>query len=223
MHVLLVDWDDRLSAAVVRSMAQRVGLHLVELHGIEQADELSAHLPAGWDGHGVLFYGGSSSIGQTGILAGLLDDLGRPLDLVLEAAMDPRPLEQRLLEARDRVIPLADQYQERGILRRVWSEGPPRALESALVYLLKDAVRAAQPEREALYPPEIESRVVTANRPEPPPESGQPASCPADDKADAGAEAQSGPAWRRSAEQKGRIKRGSSNGGRAGRGWKPRN
>ncbi len=155
-------------------------------------------------------------------LDALLEDLDTPLDLVLELAGDPRPLEQRLAGPLGGDSPSPAPYRRRGLRQRVWVDADKGAVAAAVGYRLADAVRARHPERESVFPPEVAPRV----KPDAPAEAkvrdeatvrSRPAAPSAEQEGDAAT------GWRRSAEQKGRIKRRSpAAGGRAGRGWRPK-
>ena len=215
MRVLLLDPDARLDTSAVRQLAAGVGLIPLALADLPTAPEKA---------EGVLFYGELPGPEQARELDALLEDADAPLDLVLESANDPRPLEQRLSEPLEGDSPLAAHYREQGLLHRVWSDATDDALAAALAFALKDTLRARHPEDETPFPPAVSPRVeeaVAPQEPEPADEEIEAKSAPEEPPADTGED--SVPAWRRSAEQRGRIKRRSPTaGGRAGRGWKPR-
>ncbi len=93
MRVLFLDPVAHLDPAMVRQLAAKAGLAPRALHQPQDTQALRDILGAPGEAAGLLLYGSSLTLEQAQELDALLDDLDTPLDLVLELAGDPRPLE----------------------------------------------------------------------------------------------------------------------------------
>jgi hypothetical protein len=224
MRVLLFDSEGCLDNDLLGRVAAAACLTPLSVEWPLEASALSGRLRGDGEADLLLTCGAfSPSPAQAQELDAVLEALGGPLDLVLDVAADPRPLEQRLVEPLAGDSPAAAHYRQLGLLRRIHSDEDTRATAAAVAFVLADARRAGSPQREVDFPPPLAPRAG----PEPAPEAqvGDVAAAPAPGPAaEPGAASQEGvPAWRRSAEQKGRIKRRPvTRGGRDAKGWKPK-
>ncbi len=221
MRVLLFDSQGRLDNDLLRRVAAAACLKPLPVEWPLEVSTLSGQLRG--DGEaGLLLTCGtfSPSPAQAQELDAVLEELVGGLDLVLEVVADPRPLEQRLVEPLAGDAPAAAHYRRLGLLRRIHSDEDAAA---AVAFVLEDARRAGSPQREVDFPPPLAPRAGPG--PAPQARVGDVAAAPAPGPAaEPGAASQEGvPAWRRSAEQKGRIKRRPvTRGGRDAKGWKPK-
>jgi hypothetical protein len=220
MRMLLLDPASCLDTITIRRLAADAGLALL---AIDQPEDVRTCRETENPG-GFFLWGGISGPEQAKELDALLDDRDCPLDLVIEAATDPRPQEQRLADPQGGDSPLAAYYRQRGLLKRVWGGVPAQTVAAAIDYSLRDARRARHPEQEAPFPPEVAARLKPQS---PVPEREDSADdavstppVPPTPKPVSDDEGRPAPSWRRSAARMGRIKRGGA--GSGGKGWKPR-
>jgi adenylate kinase len=122
-----------------------------ELVPDELIDAMLAEELAGLDGRKVLLDGFPRTVEQADALAGLLEDRGRELDDVVllevgddvvadrigsrgqgRADDDPETVRERLHVYHRQTEPLAEYYDERGLLRRVQGEGDADAVQARI-------------------------------------------------------------------------------------------
>ncbi len=177
----------------------------------ESAPALEQELERQHPGQGFVLRGGPATPEQAAALDSILDALDAPLELVIGIDTGQEAPSSYAADLHPGTDPLSEYYRERGLLRRVRSEGEARDLLAAAKRIVDDLICAQRPADEDPFAAALQAIALEA----PPPEANDAANATAPgEKQDAvkepAAAAEStrpSPGWKRAAAQKGRLRR----------------
>jgi len=214
MRILVLETDSA-AAELAAQLASSRGLELISLGERFRSDHDSPDLDQRLEQGAFVLTGDPATAEKAAALDTLLDDLAAPLELVI-VLDDSRENPADLPPPTD---PLQGYYRERGLLRRIRSEGTAAQRLAVAERVIDGLVRARQPESADPFAAALQA-IVT----EVPPE-GQttpaPTTPPATQERTESTEAtpelaqekrRAGPGWKRTAEKKGRLQRQQSRG-----------
>ncbi len=176
--------------------------------GFEQ--KLEQHLEQGF-----VLWNGPANQEQAAALDSLLDALDAPLELVIGIDTGQEDPTNRAAGLQPGADPLTDYYRERDLLRRIRNEGEAEDLLAVAGRIVDDQVRAQRPAGEDPFAAALRAIAQEAPSPATPGEEGDEVTEPARTAESNRPSSR----WKRTAAQKGRLRRQPS-GGRGGR--KPR-
>ncbi len=175
----------------------------------ESAPGLEQELTRQHPGQGFVLRGGPATPEQAVALDSLLDALDAPLELVIGIDTGQEAPASYATDLHPGTDPLSEYYRERGLLRRVRSEGEARDLLAATKRIVDDLICAQRPADEDPFAAALQAIAREA----PPPEAHDAAMAPGEEhdtvkEPEAAAEStRPSPGWKRAAAQKGRLRR----------------
>lgn len=192
----------------------------------EWAATLARELTRLDDGADYLLHADLQSIDQAEAMQTVLDGLGRPLELVISVDTTLEPFVEKTRSGRASVC---DYYRQRGLLRRVRGEGSKADLLATVYRVVEDTKRAQRTSGldpfDAMLRAIADSAPVTrAERQAAEPIGTDAGNRPAAEESESENRREGGgpgPGWKRTAQQRGRLRRRSDAGKRGFGGRKP--
>jgi adenylate kinase family enzyme len=214
---MVLSTGDAAADELARQLADSRGLPLIALaeplSGSDgsTAPALEQELERQHPERGFVLRDGPATPEQAASLDSLLDALDAPLELVIGIDTGQEAPAKRSAYLHPGADPLSDYYRERGLLRRIRSEGEAEDILAAAGRIVDDLSRAQRPEGEDPFAATLQA--IARKAPPPAAPDAATAAAPGEEggavtEPETAAEStRPGPGWKRTAAQKGRLRR----------------
>lgn len=229
MQLMMLEAPGTDTGALSRRIAEHFGIPLIGLAAStpeEWTSVLAQELESSGGPNSYLLLVDLRSADQAAELESILDRRDRPLKLVIsiDTALAPS-----LVETRSRYIDVCDYYRQRGLLRRIRSEGSVTDLLATICRIVDDAKRAQLAPDADPFTAKLRSIADAAPTGPASPQPAKPTTTDpvkhpiptAQESIDSKYGAGQSSGWKRTAEQKGRIRRRASSSKKDSGGRKP--